>query len=98
MEMEVREVLESWPSFLECHGLAVAHSVAISRDCAIPVQVLNPTSSPVTLHKGEKLGEGLCHWRVLGRTHLVQYHIDSQGANPAKQLPRRQQGGKGANK
>eukprot|EP00731_Ephydatia_muelleri_P018873 Em0011g913a len=49
-------ILEPQPNFMEHHGLAVAHSVAIKRDGAIPVQMLNPGKSSITLHKGEKLG------------------------------------------
>ena len=49
-------VLEPQPNFMEYHGLAVVHSVAINRDGAIPVQMLNPGNSSITLHKGEKLG------------------------------------------
>eukprot|EP00731_Ephydatia_muelleri_P014867 Em0008g587a len=37
-------ILEPQPNFMERHGLAVAHSVAINRDGAIPVQMLNPDS------------------------------------------------------
>ena len=144
-------ILEPQPNFMERHGLAVAHSVAINRDGAIPVQMLNPGNSSITLHKGEKLGrfvplegpygvhvveasqgrisacekdrevgpeiieslimgvEGLsdieleqlrmllCQFSSIistsdsdiGRTRLVQHHIDTQGANPVKQPPRR---------
>ena len=45
-------ILEPQPNFMERHGLAVAHSVAINRDGAIPVQMLNPGNSSITLHKG----------------------------------------------
>ena len=45
-------VLEPQPNFMERH--AVAHSVAINRDVAIPVQMLNPGNSSINLHKGEK--------------------------------------------
>ncbi|KAL5503656.1 hypothetical protein EMCRGX_G010639 [Ephydatia muelleri] len=144
-------ILEPQPNFMEHHGLAVAHSVAINRDGAIPMQMLNPGNSSITLHKGEKLGrfvplegpygvhvveasqgrisacekdrevgpeiieslimgvEGLsdieleqlrmllCQFSSIistsdsdiGRTRLVQHHIDPQGANPVKQPPRR---------
>ncbi|KAL5489380.1 hypothetical protein EMCRGX_G018469 [Ephydatia muelleri] len=144
-------ILEPQPNFMERHGLAVAHSVAINRDGAIPVQMLNPGNSSITLHKGEKLGrfvplegpygvhvveasqgrisacekdrevgleiieslimgvEGLSDIELeqlrmllrqfssiistsdsdIGRTRLVQHHIDTQGANPVKQPPRR---------
>ena len=34
----------------------VAHSVANNGDGAIPVQMLNPGNTSITLHKGEKLG------------------------------------------
>ena len=141
-------LLEPEPSFMERHGLAVAHSVAVSREGMIPVQVLNPSNSSIMLRKGEKMGkfvslggphgvcvieasqkasipreevvpsvieglvagvEGLSDTEVeqlrellyrfssaismsdsdMGRTHLVQHHIDTQGANPVKQQPRR---------
>ena len=49
-------VLEPQPNLMERHSLAVAHSVAINRDGAIPVQMLNPGNSSITLQKGEKLG------------------------------------------
>ena len=49
-------VLEPQPNFMERQGLTVAHSVAINGDGAISVQMLNPGSSSITLHKGEKLG------------------------------------------
>eukprot|EP00731_Ephydatia_muelleri_P013152 Em0007g462a len=129
----------------------MAHSMAINRDGAIPVQMLNPGNSSITLHNGEKLGrfvplegpygvhvveasqgrisacekdrevgpeiieslimgvEGLSDIELeqlrmllcqlssiistsdsdIGRTRLVQHHIDTQGANPVKQPPRR---------
>eukprot|EP00731_Ephydatia_muelleri_P037077 Em0391g6a len=144
-------ILEPQPNFMERHGLAVAHSMAINRDGAIPVQMLNPGNSSIALHNGEKLGrfvplegpygvhvveasqgrisacekdrevgpeiieslimgvEGLSDIELeqlrmllcqlssiistsdsdIGRTRLVQHHIDTQGANPVKQPPRR---------
>ncbi|KAL5488642.1 hypothetical protein EMCRGX_G017618 [Ephydatia muelleri] len=102
----------------------VAHSVAINRDGAIPVQMLNPGNTSITLHKvhvrktgmGPEIiesltmgAEGLSDIELeqlrmllyqfssiistsdsdIGRTRLVQHHIDTQGANPVKQPPQR---------
>ena len=56
-EDDIPGLLEPEPSFMERHGLAVAHSVAVSREGMIPVQVLNPSNSSIMLRKGEKLGK-----------------------------------------
>eukprot|EP00731_Ephydatia_muelleri_P005099 Em0002g1275a len=84
------EILEPQPNFMERHGLAVAHSVAINRDGAIPVQMLNPGNSSITLHKDEKLGRFV----PLEGPYGVRVVEASQGcisacANPVKQPPRR---------
>ena len=143
---DIPGLLEPESSFMERHRLAVAHSVAVSREGVIPVQVLNPLNSSIMLRKGEKMGKfvplggpyGVCvieasqkvsipgegvvpsviegliagaedlsdteieqlrellyHFSSvismsdldIGRTHLVQHHIDTQGASPVKQQP-----------
>ena len=49
-------VLEPEISFVECHGLVVAHSLSRSVNSKTVVQVMNPSLAPVTVYKDEKIG------------------------------------------
>ena len=48
-------LLEPEMSFVERHGLVVAHSLSRSVNSKTVVQVMNP-SAPVTVYKDEKVG------------------------------------------
>lgn len=48
-------ILESELSSVERHGLIVDHSLSRSVGGKTIVQVLNPSPSPVTIHKNEKI-------------------------------------------
>ena len=49
-------LLEPEMSFVERHGLVVAHSLSRSIDSKTIVQVMNPSPAPVTVYKNEKVG------------------------------------------
>ena len=48
-------MFEPSQDFMECHGLAVAHAVVQESNVGI-VQVLNPTSHPVQVQQGRRIG------------------------------------------
>ena len=48
--------LEPEMSFVERHGLVVAHSLSRNIDSKTIVQVMNPSPAPVTVYKNEKVG------------------------------------------
>ena len=49
-------ILEPEMSFIERHGLVVAHSLSRSVNSKTLVQVLNPSPAPVTIHRNERIG------------------------------------------
>jgi hypothetical protein len=50
-------LLEPEMSFVERHGLVVAHSLSRSVNSKIVVQVMNHSPAPVTVYKDEKVGQ-----------------------------------------
>ena len=150
--LEFCGLLEPESLFMERHGLAVAHSLSCNKNGVTMIQIMNPNPTPITVHKGEKVGklhlvdEHQCvcvvtasesmHPRSrqvtgksidsiitslvcdaedlsseeqeelkkllyrfsdvislsdadIGRTEMIQHHINTQSAKPIKQAPRR---------
>eukprot|EP00731_Ephydatia_muelleri_P028203 Em0019g1076a len=73
-------VLEPQPNFMERHGLAVAHSVAINRDGAIPVQMLNPVEASQgrisACEKDREVGPEIIESLIMGAEDLSDIELE----------------------